>query len=182
MKNKYTLLLLFTAFCCISLQCKKERTELEMLPPVTSYGANTFGCLINGRAWPVYEKGRHIIDAQYYNGKLNISYTIYEPDPNGGWGLGTVKEYIGFTTDKIHSNGAHSLNYELGVTGFGLEYKGVNYTARYDTNKGVLCYIYMHRLDSVKHILSGEFSFSLADREGKSRVNVEHGRFDIFYQ
>ena len=34
--------------------CKKnkpQKTELEKLPPVTQTGANTFGCLINGKAF-----------------------------------------------------------------------------------------------------------------------------------
>lgn len=181
MKNKYSLLLLFAAFCCISVQCKKERTELEMLPPVTTYGANTFGCLINGRAWPVYEKGSHRIDGTYYNGKLHITYVIYEPDPNGGWGPGTPKDYITLSTNKIHAKGFYAINPVFGVDQFSLQYNDIDYSARYSTNSGVLCYITMHRLDSVKHVISGEFSFSLADREGKSRVNVEHGRFDIFY-
>ncbi len=178
MKNKFNVLLLFTAFYCLSVQCKKE-SELDKLPPVTTYGANTFGCLINGRAWPVYEKGGHRIDGTYYNGKLFINYSIYESD--GGWGPGTLKESITISTNKIHSKGFYAIQPILGEDQVSMRYAGMKYSARYEANKGVFCYITMHRLDSVKHVISGEFSFSLSDSEGKSRVNVEHGRFDLFY-
>ncbi|MFA7381518.1 MAG: hypothetical protein WC150_13755 [Bacteroidia bacterium] len=181
MKTNYLVLFLFAAFCCMGVQCKEERTELEMLPPVTTYGANTFGCLINGRAWPVYEKGGRI-DAQYNNGKLVINYSTFEPNQVGGWGPGQVKEYISITTNKIHSKGFYAIQPILGVDGFGLEYDGVKYSARYNSNDDAICYINMLRLDSIKHIISGEFNFSLSDEDNESRVNIEHGRFDIFYQ
>ncbi|MFA7380191.1 MAG: hypothetical protein WC150_07010 [Bacteroidia bacterium] len=179
MKNKYPLLLLFAALSCLGIQCKKERTELEMLPPVTTYGANTFGCLINGRAWPVYEKGGHSIDGTYYNGKLNIIYSIYEPD--GGWGPGTLKQTITIRTEEIHSRGFYAIKPIFGENQFTMWHGGLIYSAHYGSNVNNICYITMHRLDSVKHVISGEFSFSLYDREGKSRVNVDHGRFDLFY-
>lgn len=180
MKTHYLVLFLFAAFCCMGVQCKKERTELEMLPPVTTYGASTFGCLINGRAWPVYEKGSRILDGTYYNGKLHINYSIYEPD--GGWGPGTLKESMTISTNKIHSKGFYAIQPILGQDQFSLSYDDVFYSAHYNSNDGVICYITMHRLDSVKHIISGEFNFSLSDKDNKSRVNIEHGRFDIFYQ
>lgn len=180
MENKYSLVLLLAAFCCLGIQCKEERTELEMLPPVTTYGASTFGCLINGRAWPVYEKGSRILDGTYYNGKLHITYSIYEPD--GGWGPGTLMEYITLSTKKIHSKGFYAIQPIFGIDQFSLKYDGVDYSARYNSNDGVICYINIHRLDSIKHIIAGEFSFSLSDKDNESRVNIEHGRFDIFYQ
>ncbi len=180
MKNKFNVLLLFTAFCCLSVQCKKE-SELDKLPPVTTYGANTFGCLINGRAWPVYEKGRHIIDGTYYNGNLNISYDIYEPDPNGGWGPGTIKQSVTIRTKKIHKKGFYAITRTSSDDQYSVSYADEFYSAHYASNVNTICYITMHRLDSVKHVISGEFSFSLSDREGKSPVHVEHGRFDLFY-
>ena len=49
--------------CCLTLLmaagCKKETTlenELAKLPPATQTGANTFGCLLNGKAWVAQNK------------------------------------------------------------------------------------------------------------------------------
>lgn len=180
MKNNHILLLLFAVLSCLGIQCKKERTELEMLPPVTTYGANTFGCLLNGRAWPVYEKGRHLTQRSYYNGKLFINHSISEPDPNGGWGPGITKQSITLSTKKIHAKGFYAIKPSSGDQ-FTLSYADEFYSAHYVSNVNTICYITMHCLDTVKRVMSGEFSFSLADREGKSRVNVEHGRFDLIY-
>lgn len=38
-------------YWCKLQKNKPTKTELEKLPPITQIGANTFGCLINGKAW-----------------------------------------------------------------------------------------------------------------------------------
>jgi len=45
-------LFLYVLIVCVALMaCKKDPlSPLEQLPPITSTGANTFGCLINGEA------------------------------------------------------------------------------------------------------------------------------------
>lgn len=59
----------------IGAGCKKNKpkTELEKLPPITQTGANTFGCLVNGRTW--IPKG--------FDGKPNF-FVIVDPTFNGG--------------------------------------------------------------------------------------------------
>jgi len=36
--------------------CQKDKTELYKLPPITSSGQNTFGCLINGQAFVAHDQ------------------------------------------------------------------------------------------------------------------------------
>ena len=56
------LVLLLIAFSSLGLHCKKEEpSELSKLPPITNFGAQTFGCLINGKAWTA-EYGQVQID------------------------------------------------------------------------------------------------------------------------
>ncbi|MCW3074373.1 MAG: hypothetical protein JWP69_1442 [Flaviaesturariibacter sp.] len=33
-----------------SVSCKKDKDN-DKLPPITQNGANTFGCLVNGKVW-----------------------------------------------------------------------------------------------------------------------------------
>jgi hypothetical protein len=47
---KTTLLLAFS-FLLISGSCKKEKTGTDGLPAATQEGKNTFGCLVNGKAF-----------------------------------------------------------------------------------------------------------------------------------
>ncbi len=74
MKNNYYLLLFFAAFCYMGVQCKEEEPdkveELAKLPPATTKGRNTFGCLINGKAFPYGALGEHIKLAYYDNGEF----------------------------------------------------------------------------------------------------------------
>ncbi|HEX8350347.1 MAG TPA: hypothetical protein VF598_10325, partial [Hymenobacter sp.] len=35
----------------LSVGCKKEKTELDLLPAATQQGKNTFGFLLNNKAW-----------------------------------------------------------------------------------------------------------------------------------
>jgi len=54
MKNKPVQLILSLSLILIVLcspQCKKNVDELFKLPPITQTGSNTFGCLVNGKAW-----------------------------------------------------------------------------------------------------------------------------------
>ena len=52
MKNK-TFILMFGCILTLALlqSCDDSVTELEKLPPATQTGKNTFGCLVEGKAW-----------------------------------------------------------------------------------------------------------------------------------
>lgn len=175
MKNKYTLLLLFAALSSLGIQCKKERTELEMLPPVTTYGAGTFGCLINGRAWPVYEKGNQDYDLYYHASTLDIAYSVH-PGANGL----SLYESIVISTNKVNKPGVYWIKHE-NDNFFGITYKDETFLSGSDINKGHFLYLNISRLDSVNRIVSGTFSFSLYNYWGTKRIRVEEGRFDLPY-
>lgn len=174
MKNKYTLLLLFAALSCLGIQCKEERTELEMLPPVTTYGAGTFGCLINGRAWPVYEKGNQNYFLFYHAGRLDLTYTVYSTS-----GL-TLDEGITISTKAINKSGVHWIPFNDDNV-FTILYREEIFLSTSDVNKNGFAYINITRLDSLNRIVSGTFSFSLYNYWGTKRISVEEGRFDLPY-
>ena len=53
MKQNNTIWLLLLALSSLCTSCKKDapQDELSKLPPATQTGANTFGCLVNGKAF-----------------------------------------------------------------------------------------------------------------------------------
>ena len=66
-------------------------TELEKLPPVTQAGKNTFGCLVDGRAWvhrnsidamAFYQEGVLLIAAFNEAGNVDQGMSIYIYDEN----------------------------------------------------------------------------------------------------
>jgi|JI7StandDraft_1071085.scaffolds.fasta_scaffold26732_3 hypothetical protein len=174
MKNKYTLLLFFAAFNFLGVQCKEERTELEMLPPVTIYGAGTFGCLINGRAWPVYEKGNQNYFLFYHSGRLDLTYTVDN-------GPSVMFENIVISTNKVNKPGVYWIKYELPGNFFNITYGDELFISDSKSNENSFLYLNISRLDSVNRIVSGTFSFSLYNYWGTKRISVEEGRFDLPY-
>ena len=181
MKNKYSLLLLFIAFCCLSVQCKKdEKTELEKLPPITSYGAYTFGCLINGKAWPMSIgtnnlRGEIGYQNFYYNGRLDIE-CFYRKDPF----ISIIDENVYFRTNDITGPGLYKISFKdskndnFSVIIGSKKY----YNSRYEINQNGHAFVNILRFDTVAHIVSGTFQFALFDEQGLTYVTVENGRFD----
>ena len=53
MTSKINLLMLLCSVMLCSSQCKKTNTTdpIDQLPPATQIGANTFGCLVNGKVY-----------------------------------------------------------------------------------------------------------------------------------
>ena len=181
MKNKYTLLLFFAAFCCLGVQCKKDddsyAKELAKLPPYTKKGNNTFGCLINGKAFPQSSEGYHQTQWYYYNGDLFINYSTQ-------FNTFDANQSITLRTNQIHSEGTFlieaivSNNEQFTVITDNELYSSSYFTN--STDKKAL--ITITRLDSINHIISGTFTFKARAIQSDKEVSVEHGRFDLFYQ
>ncbi len=171
MRHLKTLLLL-VAFASLSLHCKKEEpaSELSKLPPITNYGAQTYGCLINGKAWyvdPVY------ITVDYLNNYL----TVWADD-----GLFSVK----FALDGKYLNKPG--NYLIPVNSLNnfknSFFVGIGQKYYYSTdpvNHDLLAQITITRLDTVNFYAAGTFSFGLFDKTGENYVSVTNGRFDNHY-
>lgn len=179
MKNKYSFLLLFAAFCCLGVQCKEDddsyAKELAKLPPYTKKGYNTFGCLINGKAFPQSSEGYHRRLMYFYGGELHINYQTLFNDFD-------INESITIKTNKISSVGEYYILPVVGEDQFSVKFQDESYGSIYPSNTGVFVYIGIDRLDTINQIVSGRFSFTLNDLSGAKKVTVEHGRFDYQYQ
>ncbi|MBP6302035.1 MAG: hypothetical protein KBB37_03765 [Bacteroidia bacterium] len=180
MKNKYSLVLLLAAFCCMGVQCKEDEPdkteELAKLPPATTKGRNTFGCLINGKAFPQSSEGYHEKMVYYYDGELFVSYSTM-------FNSFDANEIITIRTNKIHSEGIFQIEPIAGEDQFSVNTGGNLYSCRYfPSHEDRNALITITRLDSINHIISGKFSFKAKTRQGDKEVSVEHGRFDFFYQ
>ncbi len=158
-------------------QCKKHDPDpLEQLPPATQTGANTFGCLVNGKPWT--PKG--------YNGSSNYSI-IYEPNlNNGNFDLIT---YMYHNSSKnlqsislnIISNtkiGSHSLQSNRNTRAVFSNTSNNCYWSSRDSattyRRGTLT---ITRLDLQAGIISGTFAFTLY-QPGCDTIRVTQGRFD----
>ena len=163
-------------------QCKKDKFN-PSLPPITSIGANTFGCKIDGKVF-VPRDGR---------GKpgLFVQYEYLGTGVGGGWFLNipaidwasSALTAVNIATDSLLVT--EGISYQIGrkkgmVSAFCM--RGINSSSadtynKLDTDTGSL---YIQRFDQVNHIISGQFSFSATDINGQ-KVTITDGRFDIQY-
>jgi len=178
----------------ISFQCKKDSTNpINLLPPATSTGANTFGCLSNGMLLmprdgvpvlgnpfpykgiePVFT-GNNTLDINVYNARDNAS--------SGGFFL--ELHTVFYTYIKPGDYVWKQSNYGVGTDPYPLYNV---YGSLYDnTTKNYAWFgsydgsgtTTITRIDTANNIISGTFSGKLRIREGTEEITITNGRFDI---
>ncbi len=186
MKKYTTVLIVMLATTLVAASCKKDkpqdnRTELEKLPPITQIGANTFGCLVDGKAWlpngskpqnggpnividvdPTFQTGLFRIDAIKYNdGPGNfISINTFNCTSAGSYGFSPSTLSVQFYSR--FSNQICELSTTVNST-----YKG-----------GILNIV---RYDLTNRVFSGTFSFELFNPQSQcgDTTRITDGRFDV---
>jgi hypothetical protein len=189
MKKKY-LLFIVTIICTILItnSCKDKAIVLEeptitgdQLPPITQSGANTFGCLINGKVF--IPKGyanngtnnpRGIFDIDL-NGipYLQIRANQYE---NGGNQIGSFT----LTIDSINNLGVHNIYTIKKQIGFGstlFSNCGILPDANSHFKSGSII-ITKNTSNNTNGIISGVFNFKLKIPSCDTLFFTD-GRFDI---
>lgn len=165
--------------------CKKPGTEEEQLPPITQNGANTFGCLINGKVWLPkgwdgrFPNSRITIDPTYADGDLTVR--VYRID-------GGINLSMSLTSDSIKNTGT----YQIGTLtraffviiksdiASGSWYCNANNGWGGGNPNNISGYIKITRYDLVNRIFSGEFeiTFNNIDCGLGDPVRITQGRFD----
>ena len=176
---KKLLLLLLTTFTlsCCDKDDDKPKTELEKLPPSTQTGAQTFGCLIDGKAFVPPKFGTNSPGAfyQFVGGAYTLS--IYG-STDGGSNLKSIN--IGCLDMPLIQETNYLLKEELVNNYFG-EYNiggGITFSGATTTAyQGILI---ITRFDPTNFIISGTFEFTVLDDNGHE-IKITNGRFDMQY-
>ena len=162
-----TLLTLSLLMLSIKCEFKGPKPSQPKLPPITTTGENTFGCLINGELW--LPKGSFpnvpALTADWNNGGFSINANR-KTDVE----FSTVKldGFTFFQPKKLHLTGDTANTYF--ANGY-CEYH------RDSTLAGEINLLY---LDTINRIMSGTFWFK-ASASGCETIEVTDGRFDINY-
>ena len=166
-----TFFLLFT-FLLTASSCKKNKlSELDKLPPATKIGANTFGCLINGKAYlPGGWDGNHSNYRVFVDGSdssLDIRTYNFET---------TVKMRFTFGSSRLYSG--INLTFDdagrttLGIANINNCYIPVNDSVYRRGNLKIT------RYDLQNGVVSGEFNCIIYDPSCIDTVRITNGRFD----
>ncbi|MEO0272796.1 MAG: DUF6252 family protein [candidate division WOR-3 bacterium] len=152
--------------CDLFEKDQKPKTELEKLPPETQEGKNTFGCLVDGKAWVTktsidaqafYQEGVFAMGAFLKGNNLDQGMSFYIYDLNL-----SIKEYsLTDNTDQYANFGDNILKCGFKTTS---AYSGT---------------LIITNIDNVKFIISGIFEFEAYSPECDKIVKITNGRFDL---
>lgn len=166
------LLLLLTLTACEG--CKKDepkpKTELEKLPPITQDGKNTFGCLVNGKAYvPLSFDSR----AVYQLGILQVFGNLFKP-------FRTIALVIRETNNGLLGNISYDLN----------KFPDSSGEASFEMNELISCTYKpedclsgratLSKIERKNYIVAGTFDFTTVS-QACDTLRITNGRFDIRY-
>jgi hypothetical protein len=176
MKPIYAYLSIALLIGMLSLQqCQEETpplTELEKLPPATQSGKNTFGCLVDGKAWVIegttdaqsdYQMGTLSVFAGVLNSAFYSNISFYIADPDLSEKTYQFREIINQPGNQYALYYDHRTSCEFATTA---EYNGA---------------VTITHLDRSRHIISGTFQFEIYSADCIKVTKVTDGRFDIEY-
>ena len=182
MKVFKTLLVVFVFTILTASKCRRHNlAPIDQLPPETQTGANTFGCLINGKAFlPKGDPfGGPIKKAQYQfvNGKQGFGVSARRREDESSELVGiigdSIKLFVGTFDLASKMPGRFSAGYNY--TDYN-NFPGIEYITN-EINRGQLV---ITKFDTINQIVSGTFWFDAKSSAGQI-VEVRNGRFDMGY-
>ena len=190
-KTCLTLFVLATCFTLSGMQCEKDPNlpEIDKLPPATQIGADTFGCLVDGKALLPRKKGWFpngpVILAQYQyltlNGKTGNYFMITADDQktyaNEIRGVSLSAQCVDLET-KTYELDEYNTLFKLAGK-YDILDESLYFNRFYTNliNKGELT---ITKFDDVNQIMSGTFWFDAVNDKGE-KVEVREGRFDVHF-
>lgn len=171
------LIIIFTLNVLLYGCSKKDEpltpTPLSQLPLATQTGANTFGCLINGKAFkPRIGNNNFQCTYEFINGE----YYFYIRGSNG-YNSTDNSVFIVSKKKQIFQGQEYDLKEEVDFSVFGALSIGLPLYITSQINIGKLR---ITKLDEANQIVSGTFFFDVVDNQG-IKHEIREGRFDAQY-
>ena len=180
---KTHVILLFTLL--LTAGCKKEKSELEKLPAATQSGANTAGCLVNGKVFVATGWGSGMGKVPGIN--VAIAYdSIYWLNLNSEHS--GQRATISLFLNNLKATGIYPLQVTTPILPTAGPEQCANYMAyvpdgyagdTYVTNTRQMGQVTITAFDYNRHVVAGTFEFTAGNltTPGKT-IRVTNGRFD----
>ncbi len=180
---------------CFITSCGKTNVTINDLPPATQKGVNTFGCLVNGKAF-INQKNIFFTRSSFDLSYVKSSHFIFSLSAFDTYNHPFKELYIVVNGTALHSGDKVSINssiYDLN-SNYDLNSIGAKYSIANEINPSVFVlsdyYTYppntgeldISLVDTIKKIISGTFSINATDTSGKNIVHITERRFDCKYQ
>ena len=172
----YVMLLAFAS-------CKSCKKEVNAPPDATQTGANTAGCLIDGKAWvPRSTNGDRPITGGYYASlpfRNSVVLNFFD-----------TRDMVQLYVKSVNKPGRYPLSFDTNADpvytttkNFGIYYVGGfsidDPDYNYITTSQYVGYVDFTVADTTNKLLAGTFAFDAIDIPSKRSIRVTEGRFDI---
>lgn len=183
--KKLQIILLLAVFTFFNCSNNDDPIEQDQLPPISQTGANTFGCIINGKVL-IPKDGIGVpqpkgINVYYFQNKNFVIDAANLKDTNG--------DRIYLYVNNLTSTGAYSFGLSNGESTSTFEPDFPHCWARtFDTSIGGFRYfsntssgtITITRFDENNHIVSGTFKTTVFNEDNPNQtIEITEGRFDV---
>lgn len=168
------LVALFASPSCVP-ENSASGSPSDSLPAITDTGANTFACKVNGAAWIARNErptpGEYTLQGFYISEDslfgVNAKRVLLKAKKN---------EYLGFSITRLVGPGTYQFSDTNGAS-----YDDYALSKQFRTDSIHRGVVHISRLDTVKKIIAGTFSFVAKSTKGVDTIVVTNGRFDMHY-
>ena len=164
----------------LAMMCPKiDDTNPKNLPPITQNGANTFGCMVNN---DIYEPSSNGLCDMCYPFFFNYNSKPPTLSINGD-DFNNANKYariMGITVSGCDTVGHYKLGVQQYANSSYAYIQKYNSNFSCETNNSDTSYVDITRLDTVRKIVSGTFSFGVRD-SANNLIRIAKGRFDYKY-
>jgi len=189
MKNKILSFLLLSTIS-LSFQCKKQNICTDpvcQIPPATQTGANTFGCLVDGKPWTANTSDGLGLD------KISVGHRIVNEDT-----FFVIRAYRNHRIEGISSemalfiqggskrgvfpfkdNDAIGPRLSTPTGSLGLYRLSGSFNLPYETDSLHIGQVTITKYDAANKIAAGTFYFTAQNVDNDSIVHITDGRFDV---
>lgn len=175
---KYLIIAVSLLILCAA-SCKKNKGSKEdQLPPITQTGANTFGCLINGKVWiPKGYNGTGTpnpkISIEFFNGKMFLGIVTSQLENGNSQGYMDIYFFDSVLSADVY-NYPDKMNFSASWP------KVINgcFTPAGDTTVKKWGQAIITKFDNINKIVSGIFSCKFK-APSCDTVFISNGRFDL---
>jgi hypothetical protein len=177
------LVVFFGASCTLIDALKPVPTAL---PPETQTGANTFGCLVDGKLLVPYSDDSNL---ESLSKELQSPYGGIFGVGGGFYKTGSPKQYCGFLIRKIQKEGIYNLYYSRkehlanGInTKDWVEYGKDEDYYNMKVSKSTFT-VEITKFDQKNYIVAGRFYGTLYhEKDSTKKIEITQGRFDVKFQ
>jgi len=169
--------LLFLAVSCPNNNPPTPTPPPDVLPPATQTGANTFGCLINGKVWLPGGGGQPSIVPSYFKNTFSIGVqkSVYNLTNQP-----IVMQLFDFSVKPVYDTGKYYIKNKNLTGGVGFEDQISKCTYTYNDKDSLQNWVHITKLDKTNLIISGTFNFLFTNTTCDT-IKMTSGRFDAKY-